>query len=560
VTHPADRLLNALMRRLLTVITVLSFSVLAPAPAANAEGTVLPLPTVEQVRADYAHGRFFVSGGKTSSAIVVVDEHGTIVKTIGGELGATGMALGAGQMYVARCGQATIDVIDTTTLVKSDTFAAPHLSGSCQIALAGGRLWYGSNEQHGQLASVGIAAPHTETLSTESLYGGGMFAASPAAPNLLVAAPSGSSPPTFTVYDVSGPAPVVVVSKRIEDSSDPRDMVLSPDAGTLYVSSGAPYVGRAYAVADLSVRHSYPTDAYPKAIAVSPDGASVAVGRTGVAAEIHIFHADGSSEIASTTYPQNGNPDLLARSLAFTADGKRVLAVVDENFGQQLVLHVFNPYTLAPPPMRLKASKSLVEAGKGVVVTASLGAWAAGRTFRLYGVPLGGDKTLVATVRVGATGRLTATVRPRARTTYIAEFAGDAVYKAAQSTAIAVRVRGVLKIRVTGSYRSTGGARLFHYSTWCWTKHVLCPSFGATLSPAMTGEMVKFTIQERRGKSWRTLSGARFATDATGRSGAIWKYVGKSWIGRTLRVRVTYSGSTALAPATARTATFKITR
>ncbi len=253
----------------------------------------------------------------------------------------------------------------------------------------------------------------------------------------------------------------------------------------LYVSSGAPYQGRAYAVSDLGVRHSYPTDAYPKAIAVSPNGASVAVGRTGVAAEIHIFRADGSSKIASTTYPPRGNPDVLARGLAFTADGKRVLAVVKENFDKQVVLHVFNPYALTPPAMRLKVSKPLIDMGQSVVVTATLGAWAAGRTFKLYGVAAGGEKALVATVRAAAGGKLSVKVRPKAGTTYTAEFAGDAVYKAAQSAAVAVKVRGVLRIRVTGSRGTKGGAWLFRYSKWCWSKHVLCPSFSVTLSPAV---------------------------------------------------------------------------
>jgi hypothetical protein len=350
------------------------------------------------------------------------------------------------------------------------------------------------------------------------------------------------------------------MSKRIEDSSDPRDMVLSPDASMLYVASGAPYQGRAYAVADLTVRHSYPSDAYPKAIAVSPDGSRVAVGRTGVAAEIHLFHANGSSEIASNTYPPQGNPDLLARGLAFTADGKRMLAVVSENFDQRIVLHVYNPYTIAPPAMKLKASKSLVDAGQAVALTATLGAWAAGRTFALYGLPAGGVKTLVATVGAGGAGKLSVTIRPKARMSYTAEFAGDAVYRAARSPAVTVQVRGALKIRVAGSYRTVGGARLFHYAKSCWTKHVRCPAFAVALSPAMSGELVKFTVQERRGRSWRTISSARFATDSAGRTGAQWKYVGRAWIGRVLRVRVTYSGSMALAPATARTATSKITR
>lgn len=45
-------------------------------------------------------------------------------------------------------------------------------------------------------------------------------------------------------------------------------------------------------------------------------------------------------------------------------------------------------------------------------------------------------------------------------------------------------------------------------------------------------------MQELRRGNWRTLSAARFPTDAASRTGAEWKYIGRAWIGRTLRVRV----------------------
>jgi len=162
-------------------------------PAASAAGTVLPLPAIGQVKADAAHDRFFVTGGKTGGSVVVVNAHGAIVKTIGNELGATGLALAGTKMYVARCGQQTIDVFDTGTLAKIDAFAAPHLAGSCLIAYAGGRLWYGSDAQHGFLTSLRVTVPHTEMVTGESLYGGGVFATAASMPNRLVAAGIGAS-------------------------------------------------------------------------------------------------------------------------------------------------------------------------------------------------------------------------------------------------------------------------------------------------------------------------------------------------------------------------------
>src|SRR5436305_7904580 len=231
------------MHRLPLVTVLALLASLLAVPAASAAGTVLPLPAIGQVKADPGHDRFFVTGGRTGGAVVVVDAHGAIVQTIGSELGATGLALAGARMYVARCGQQAIDVFDTGTLAKVDSFAAPHLAGSCLIAYAGGRLWYGSAAQHGFLTSLRVTAPHTETVTGEALYGGGVFATAPAAPNRLVAAGAGVSPPDITVYDVSGASPVAQLTRHVLDSGDPEDMTLSPDGAMLYVAAGAPYEG-----------------------------------------------------------------------------------------------------------------------------------------------------------------------------------------------------------------------------------------------------------------------------------------------------------------------------
>src|SRR5262249_47741168 len=161
-------------------------------------------------------------------------------------------------------------------------------------------------------------------------------------------------------------------------------------------------------VSDLMQRHAYPTGPYPSAIAVSPNGLSVGVGQRGVDVALHLFRADGSAEVAKTTFTGRGNPDLLARSVAFTADGRRLVGGVDENLGAQRVLYVYTPFALMPPPLTLKAAKSKVTAGTRVTITARLGAWAVGRVVSLYGTPVGGAKTLVGNVRVGKTGSFTA--------------------------------------------------------------------------------------------------------------------------------------------------------
>src|SRR4029078_12232185 len=116
------------------------------------------------------------------------------------------MAVSWTKLYVARCGQQAIDVFDTGTLAKVDTFAAPHLAGSCLIGYAGGKLWYGSPAQHGFRTSLGVTPPHTETVTGESIYGGGIFATAPSVPNRLVASGGGAFAPGITVCEVCGGA------------------------------------------------------------------------------------------------------------------------------------------------------------------------------------------------------------------------------------------------------------------------------------------------------------------------------------------------------------------
>jgi hypothetical protein len=343
------------------------------------------------------------------------------------------------------------------------------------------------------------------------------------------------------------------------DSGDPDDMVLSADGGTLYVAAGAPYEGRAYAVTDLSQRHAYPTGPYPTSIAVSPNGSVVAVGRQNTP-DVHVYAADGSRAIGTVTAQADGNPDIAARSLAFAGDGRRVLGVVRQDYDAHLVLRVFNAFVIAPPPLAVRTSASLVASGATVRVTAVLGHWAVGRSVAITAAPAGAATRQVAAGRVGADGTFTATVRVATRTVFAAAFAGDDVYAAAASPGRAVRARAVVTIRMSGGYRTVRGVRLFHYARGCWTAYRGCPSFTETLRGVGAGRPLRFQIQIRRGTRWVALRAATFRTDPSGRVAVIWRYTGRAWIGHRFRVRVVYAGAPDLLGSASRYVTFSITR
>ena len=264
-------------------------------------------------------------------------------------------------------------------------------------------------------------------------------------------------------------------------------MTLSPDGAMLYVAAGAPYEGRAYAVADLMQRHAF-RPGLPERDRRSPNGLSVGVGQRGADAALHLFRADGSAETAKTSFAGRGNPDLLARSVAFTADGKKLIGVVSENFGAQRVLHVYNPFALTPPALALKGSKPQVTSGTRVTLTVKLGAWAVGRVVGLYATPVGGTKTLVGNVRVGTTGAFTARVRPGRPHDVHGRVRGRRHLPRAGQRGCRGEGARPLKVRASGSYAMSHGVRLFRYAkATCWTLQTKCPTFTVTLAPALRG-------------------------------------------------------------------------
>ena len=114
------------------------------ASAQTVPGTRLSLTNFGYMANDAAYGHVFITGGSSDSSIIVRNVDGSAVTTITGESGAGGMVVKDGTLYVARCGSALIDTFDTATLAKTGSIGAASISAPCDLALAGGRLWYAS--------------------------------------------------------------------------------------------------------------------------------------------------------------------------------------------------------------------------------------------------------------------------------------------------------------------------------------------------------------------------------------------------------------------------------
>ena len=126
----------------LSAAAVLSATGAIGASAQTVPGTRLSLTNFGYMANDAAHGHVFITGGSSDSSIIVRNVDGSAVTTITGEAGAGGMVVGNGTLYVARCGSSVIDTFDTATLAKTGSIAAASISAPCDLALAGGRLWY----------------------------------------------------------------------------------------------------------------------------------------------------------------------------------------------------------------------------------------------------------------------------------------------------------------------------------------------------------------------------------------------------------------------------------
>ena len=183
------------------------------------------------------------------------------------------MVVDGSTLYVAWCGWSVIDEIDAATLAKTGSISAPNIDGTCDLAEAGGALWYTNTSNH--LVSVTLGA--TPTTTDTGVLADGELATTPAHPDWLV---SVFSEAYIRVYDVTDPtAPTQLGTTFAPQNADAiNDITATPNGADVVVASGAPYELLALALPGLTADGVYPTQPYPNSVAVSPDGSLIAGG------------------------------------------------------------------------------------------------------------------------------------------------------------------------------------------------------------------------------------------------------------------------------------------
>ncbi len=491
---------------------------------------------------DGANQHVFITGspGLGNSSIVVTDYTGAIVTTITGEAGAGGLAIDGSTLYVARCGWGVIDTIDLTTLTKTGSITAA-AGGTCDIGIAGGRVWFSTDYQWGTLTSVTLATPHV-TASYGSYYGA-VFATAADAPNLLVVGEAGQSPTYTYAFDTSGGGLTPTGSSMdLGGAANLGQMSLTSDGAKMYMASGSPYQGQAFALPGFAAAGVYPTAPYPTAIAVTAVGSHVAVGEDGIYnPDVWLFASDSSTPMWK--YDFNSTSDTVYQGgIGFTPDESALFVLSgDVSFDHTLKLSVFSGPTKASGSLTLTASRSTATYGQSVTLTAHLGTASANHSVSIYALPVGGARRLIATGEVAGDGTFSSSTTLARTTTFTAEWAGDSTYRLARSAGRTVGVHVVMASALSSSYGRAGAYHLYHYHASCPSNGTQCPIFAAAVKPNHAGKSVTFTLQRLTSSGWRIVGTAAVRLNSNSVAAVRFRYAPASK-GHSYRLKAVYAG------------------
>ncbi|MFF0150457.1 hypothetical protein [Micromonospora sp. NPDC005203] len=328
-------------------VGLLTVAISTPAQAAPAQtATPLSLPGVADVVS--AGDRVFVSGGYSSTEVVVTSATGTVVGTLSGLPGPTDLLLSADRqtLYVALPSANAIAAFNAGSLVESARYDTG--AGECpsSLALTGRYLWfgYGCDQWGGNIGRIDLgrqpAVVSTGVATGQDFYDAPLLTAASQNRSVLLAGQPGLSPASVYAYTIGtgGALSAPRENDFMAVGSNLQDVALDPTGTTVFTASGAPYVVQAFPFADISTPSvTYPTGAYPNAVEVSRDGTRIAGGAdASYDPDVFVFRADGT-ELAHFEL----NDDLSPGALAWAPNGARVYAVSYDWTGDHPVtLHV----------------------------------------------------------------------------------------------------------------------------------------------------------------------------------------------------------------------------
>ena len=375
----------------LCAAAVLSATGAIGASAQTVPGTRLSLTNFGYMANDAAHGHVFITGGSSDSSIIVRNVDGSAVTTITGESGAGGMVVKDGTLYVARCGSGDDRHLRHRHAGQDGSIAAASISAPCDLALAGGRLWYATSDPLRYLASVPLDGSAAETLSNVHMHGRDVRD-DPAHPDwLVVGNDSGAS--TVKVIDAST-APATPDGDRLQGR--PQRHGLHPPArdqpGRRIAVPGGHGERHDHLVRAAEPRHPGPGVQLlrlPGRHRNQPrrrDGRRRDMGAHQPGRQP--VHGGGASP--TRTYQFGSTETLRDGGLLYTSDGTHIFAVTKDSLNGVL-FHSLATGNLPAGTLTIKASAGTVTYGKSVTLTAHLGTASANRTVSIYrhGCPAG---------------------------------------------------------------------------------------------------------------------------------------------------------------------------
>ncbi|MET8742805.1 Ig-like domain repeat protein [Streptomyces sp. NPDC004728] len=416
-------------------------------PAAADSTKVIPAASVGDIVADGVHNRVFISD-PTGGKVLVTDYNGAVVGTITSLPGVTGLELSAdsGTLYAAVPGADAIVTIDTAGLTESARYATGEGTDPKHPALAGGKLWFGYGAAaEGNIGSLDLSGAEPVVALDQdpdrTWYSAPTLASAPGAPDTLAAGIESQSPTELAVYDVASGTATRTAHVRT-DGGNLRDLALSPDGQQVVVASGYPYHHQAYRTSDLTPGTTYPSDAYPNAVDIAPDG-TVAAGIDGsYEPDVYVYKQDTTKPIRTYDFPNTGTSsgsDLLTPAgLAWAPDTSRLFAVTVNSAGVRS-LRVLTDAVKSASTVTVDApAKSAL--GKKLTVTGRVksdGAFPAGAKATVTRTDIESPKgKALPSVALKSDGSFSFTDTPTAggQVTYKVSYAGDATHSAASGS------------------------------------------------------------------------------------------------------------------------------
>ncbi|MFF8695370.1 YncE family protein [Streptomyces sp. NPDC015144] len=435
-----------------TTLAVLFSSVVlvggAANPAAADSSKVIPAASVGDVVADGVHHRVFISDPVTGK-VLATDYSGNVVGTIPSLPGVKGLELSAdsGTLYAGVPGADAIAVIDTAALVESARYATGENTKPAYPALAGGKLWFGYGAAaEGNIGSLDLSGVEPVVALDQdpdrTWYAAPTLASTPGAPNTLAAGIEGQSPVQLAVYDVASGTATRTAQTRT-DGSNLRDLALTPDGSQVVVASGYPYNHQSYKTADLTPGIAYPSNSYPNAVDIAPDG-TVAAGIDGIySPDVYVYKQGSTKAIRTYDFPNTGNTSgadtLTPAGLAWAPDNSRLFAVTENSYGVRS-LRVLTEAMKSPTTVTVKApeksalNKKLTVTGKA----SSASPFPAGAKATVTRTDIESPKgKALPAVTLKSDGSFSFTDTPTAggQVTYKVTYAGDASHSAGSGSA-----------------------------------------------------------------------------------------------------------------------------